>query len=196
MIRPDEFAQLQEPWDPKMLEIAEERMRSNYRRDKLEHFQDVALTMKAALDRLIPQAEDPIDLVGFIDGRIHDPIGRGDRQPGMPDEREAIRIGLEGLDETAQALHTKHFKDLEPEQQDAILRMVQRDQAPGESWRRVPGSYFFERFYNRALAGFYAHPRVWMRIGFYGASYPEGYAWLGKAQVKQRHDRTPGWDRL
>lgn len=195
-ITEEEFRQLMEPWDPRMKAIAEERMATNYSRATLTHFSETqAAIMRAALDRLVPQSEG-VDLVGFIDGRINDALGRGDRQPGMPGEVDVIRIGLKGLDEAAQALHGQSFVELTGEQQDEVLRRVQKNEAPGDAWQRVPASYFFARFYSRALTGYFAHPRVWIRIGFYGASYPEGYAWLGRGQVKQRHERAPGWDRM
>jgi gluconate 2-dehydrogenase gamma chain len=196
MISPNDFKQLQEPWDERMRAIAEERLRTNYAREKLENFtEEEAAIMRAALDRLIPQDEE-IDLVGFIDGRLWDPLGRGDRGVGMPEEKEVLKIGLRGLDESAQTLFATPFIRLEGGQQDEILDQVQDNKAPGESWQQVPGDYFFHRLYSRALTGYYAHPRVWMRIGFYGASYPEGYAWLGRGQVKQRHERAVGWERL
>jgi len=196
LISPEEFGQLREPWDPKMRALAEERIRTNYSRDQLEHFSlEEAVVMRAVLARLIPQGEG-IDLVGFIDGRLWDSIGRGDRRPGMPEEKEVIKTGLRGLTEAARALHQKEFHELTASEQDAILKQVQKGDAPGAAWDRVPGEYFFNRFYARALTGYFSHPLAWMRIGFYGASYPEGYTWLGQGQVKQRQERAPGWDRL
>jgi hypothetical protein len=49
---------------------------------------------------------------------------------------------------------------------------------------------------DKALAGYLAHPDTWARIGFNGPAYPEGYAWIGTAEVVARHDGKPGWDRL
>ena len=33
-------------------------------------------------------------------------------------------------------------------------------------------------------------------IGFMGAAYPEGYVWMNKGEVRQRHARALGWDTL
>jgi gluconate 2-dehydrogenase gamma chain len=195
-ITEEEFRELMEPWDPKMKAIAEQRMTTGYRRERLENFSESeAAIMRAAVDRLIPQAEG-IDIVGFIDGRMWDALGRGDRQPGMPEELEVIRIGIAGLDEAASALFSQPFIELDREAQDEVLRKAQAGEVPGEAWQRVPSGYFFKRFYARALTGYFSHPRAWMRIGFYGSSYPEGYVWLGRGQVKQRHERAMGWERL
>lgn len=191
-----EFRSLKEGWDDRTLEILDERARTNYARDRLEHFTErEAVAMRGALARLIPQTEE-IDLVGFIDGRMWDALGRGDRRPGMPDEIEVLKSGLFGLDEAAEHLHRMTFSELGGEEQDAILRLVQENKAPGGSWTKVPGDYFFQRLYARALTGYYSHPKVWQRIGFYGPSYPEGYLWLSRADVGQRHKRAPGWEKM
>jgi hypothetical protein len=149
--------------------------------------------MAAALERLIPQREE-IDLVGFIDWSVGRPLGRGDRRAGMPDELTLFHLGLEGLDQSAMSEHGATFESLDASQRDLILHAVQRGAAAGEIWERIPSSLFFERFYSKALHGYFAHPRVWARIGFMGPAYPEGYLWLAADEVRMRHERRAGWD--
>jgi gluconate 2-dehydrogenase gamma chain len=193
---PEEFAQLQKNWAPEELAVYNERMATNFSRPELEHFStEEAALMGAVLARLIPEQEG-VDLVGFMDGHVEKNLGRGDRRPGMPPEKELYKLGLQGIDETAQALHGQSFRELGSKEQDAVLKAVQHDEAPGATWEQIKGSYFFERFYAKALHGYFAHPRVWMRIGFPGAAYPEGYVWVNKGEVRQRHERAPGWDTL
>jgi len=193
---PEEFQQLMEPWDEVERTVAEERLLTNFSRANLEQFSaDEAATMATALERLIPQDEG-VDLVGFMDWATGKPLGRGDRRPGMPEEAVLFHQGLSGLDQTSQARYGCRFQELAAEQRDEVLRAVQQGQAEGAVWQSIPGDYFFQRFYGKALQGYFAHPKVWMRIGFMGASYPEGYIWLGRAQVKQRHERQIGWDKL
>jgi hypothetical protein len=60
----------------------------------------------------------------------------------------------------------------------------------------MPAKDFIDRLLDKALAGYLAHPDTWTRIGFTGPAYPEGYAWIGPAEVIARHARKPGWDRL
>ena len=79
-------------------------------------------------------------------------------------------------------------------QRDEVLQAIQEGQAEGEIWKRIPSKYFFIRFYGKALMGYFAHPKAWMRIGFPGPSYLEGYLWVNIGQVRQRHRRQPGWD--
>jgi hypothetical protein len=193
---PEEFDKLMETWDPAMRAIAQERLATNYSRDWLEHFDEAeAATMRALLKQLIPDDEG-IDLVGFIDWAAGRPLGRGDKRPGMPDEVELFKLGLKGLDHTAQEQHGHSFRALDSSQQEALISSMANGSLSGGVWQEIPPDYFLERYYAKALHGYFAHPRVWMRIGFMGASYPEGYTWLSAAQVKMRHERHAGWDKL
>lgn len=195
-LTPEEFQQLSEPWDDKVKLLVKARMEGNFRREHLQQYTpDEAATMRAMLARLIPQ-EEGIDLVGFIDTVTGDPLGRGDKKPGLPEELEFFRLGLQGLNDEAQARHGQRFEVLTVEQQDEILRAVRGNAVLGGVWDKIPADKFFVKLYSKALHGYFAHPKAWMRIGFYGPSYPEGYAWLGAGEVRQRHERAAGWDRL
>jgi hypothetical protein len=194
--KPEEFAQLLENWAPEERRIYDERMATSFKRDKLEHFtaEETAL-LRAVLLRLIPQDEG-VDLVGFSDAYINDPLGRGDRRPGMPEPVELFKLGLQGMDQASEALHRGSFRQLTADQQDAVLRSVANGSAPGAIFQQIPSDYFFERLYSKALHGYFAHPRVWMRIGFPGAAYPEGYVWVNKGETRMRHERRIGWKTL
>ena len=192
----EEFEKLMESWTPAMRALAEQRLSTNYEREPLEHFNpEQAALLRAVLKRLIPEDEG-IDLAGFIDWAVDKPLGRGDRQAGMPAEPELLQQGLLGIDQTAGERYGQWFRELTGEQQDAVLAAVANGGAPGGVWQNIPSDYFFQQLYGKALHGYFAHPRVWMRIGFPGASYPEGYLWLGLAGTKQRHERRAGWDKL
>jgi hypothetical protein len=192
----DEYQQLMKRWDDVERQVIEERLKTNYARAHLEQFSDdEASTLAAVLQRLIPQDEG-IDLVGFLDWAVGKPLGRGDRQPNMPDEPDLFHQGLQGVDETSQARFGKRFRDLSGDQQDQVLRSIQEGQAEGQVWQRIPSHMFFIRFYSKALMGYFSHPKAWMRIGFPGPAYPEGYLWVNAGQVKQRHLRKPGWDKF
>ncbi|MBM3925670.1 MAG: gluconate 2-dehydrogenase subunit 3 family protein [SAR202 cluster bacterium] len=193
---PDEYQKLMQRWDGVERQVIENRLKTNYSRPRLEQFSDdEATTLAAILQRLIPQDEG-IDLVGFLDWAVGKPLGRGDRQPDMPDEPELFHQGLQGISQTAQAKFSKPFLQLSLDQQDEVLRSIQKGHAEGQVWQRIPSSAFFLRLYAKALMGYFAHPKAWMRIGFPGPAYPEGYLWLTAGQTKQRHRRQPGWDKF
>ena len=190
---PEEFQQLAKPWDDKTRAIINERLNTNFGRAALEVFtKEEAITMKAMIGRLIPHQEG-IDLVGYMDWAAPLPLGRGDKAPDAPGEPELYKIGLQKLEESCLLRHDTRFADTGPQHQDQLITDMQKGEL---EWEGLKSDYFFERFYGKLLNGYFAHPRVWMRIGFMGPAYPEGYAWLNRPQVKARHEREPGWDRL
>ena len=194
--KPEEFAQLLENWAPEERAIYDERMASSFARERLENFsEDEAALMRAVLKRLIPEDEG-VDLVGFIDAYVDNPLGRGDRKPGMPETKELFKLGLQGIDQSSGEMHAKPFRELDGDAQDAVLRAISNGSAPGAVFRQIPSDYFFQRFYGKALHGYFAHPLVWMRIGFPGAAYPEGYVWVNKGETRMRHQRRIGWKTL
>jgi hypothetical protein len=194
--KPEEFAELLSNWAPEERAIYDERMASNFAREKLQNFSvEEAALMRTVLKRLIPEDEG-VDLVGFIDAYVDEPLGRGDRKPGMPGPKELFQLGLQGIDQCSQSVHGGSFSQLEDDEQDSVLRAVSNGSAPGAIFKQIPSDYFFERFYGKALHGYFSHPRVWMRIGFPGAAYPEGYVWVNKGETRMRHERRIGWKTL
>jgi hypothetical protein len=173
---------------PKERAVIEERRRSGYRRDALEHY-DGALEpeLRALLARLLPGVPDSIDLAAFVDAHAEDPIGRGDRSPGLPPVAELFRLGL-------QALTDLGFARLPAEEQDGLIARMRHGQADEEL--RLPAKEFVDRLLVKALAGYLAHPDIWERIGFNGPAYPNGYAWINPTAAARRHEGFPGASRL
>jgi hypothetical protein len=60
----------------------------------------------------------------------------------------------------------------------------------------LPAKLFIDRLLDKALTGYLAHPDTWVRVGFHGPAYPVGYAWIGPAAAKARHDQKRGWESL
>ncbi|HPL62481.1 MAG TPA: gluconate 2-dehydrogenase subunit 3 family protein [Syntrophales bacterium] len=184
-----------ENWDAPTRRIIEERMEAGFTRERLELFTpDEAALLKSVLDRLIPQDEgERVDLVGFLDWAVGKPLGRGDRREGMPPEEDLFRKGLSGIEGSAQAAFGKRFAELGGDEQDRLLTAVQEGSAPGPVWDEIPSSCFFSVLLTKALTGYCAHPLVWLRMGFPGPSYPEGYVWITGMEIQQRRRRFPGW---
>jgi hypothetical protein len=114
-------------------------------------------------------------------------MGRGDRRDGLPPEPELFAAGLAALAAAGFAERT------EEEQRDLVGRM-RRGEADSELG--VPAKDFVDRLLDKALAGYLAHPDTWVRIGFTGPAYPDGYAWIGPAEAVARRDKKRRWDRL
>lgn len=173
---------------PKERAIVEERRQTGYRRDRFEHFGgELEAALRALIERLLPGAPESIDLAAFVDAHADDPIGRGDRPPGLPPNAELLRSGL-------RALADRGFARGAPDEQDRLISRMRRGEADDDLG--LPAKEFVDRLLVRALAGYLAHPDTWERIGFNGPAYPEGYSWIGRTGAARRHEKFPGAARL
>ena len=130
---------------------------------------------------------DSIDLAAFVDAHVENPLGRGDRGPGLPPIPVLFQQGLE-------ALARRNFTELETKEQEELIRRMRHGEADEELG--LQAKEFVDRLLVKALAGYLAHPDSWERIGFNGPAYPGGYAWLSPPAVVRRHERFAGATRL
>lgn len=144
-------------------------------------------TLAAVAGRIIPQPdrseETKILIVPWIDEMLYEDQRDGYRYEELPPQREAWRLGLAGIDETARALFSgKAFVELEPLSQDAVLTRIAGGDAPGAVWERMPAARFFKSVLSITLVKiYYAHPLAWNEIGYNGPSSPRGHVrkWEG-----------------
>lgn len=167
--------------------IVDERRRTGYHLDRFERYGHVEPELRALIGRLLPGVPEAIDLAAFVDAHADDPIGRGDRPPGLPPIPDLFRLGLETLRDFG-------FAQSPREEQDRLIHRMRRGHADEELG--LPAKEFVDRLLVKALAGYLAHPDTWERIGFNGPSYPNGYAWITPGAVARRHEGFPGASRL
>jgi hypothetical protein len=144
-------------------------------------------TLAAVVERIIPQPdrseETKIPVVPWIDEKLYEDKRDGYRYEELPPQREAWRMGLAGIDETARALFDgKAFVELDPLSQDAVLARVAGGDAPGAVWERMPAGRFFKSVLSITVVKiYYAHPLAWNEIGYNGPSSPRGHVrkWEG-----------------
>jgi Gluconate 2-dehydrogenase subunit 3 len=149
--------------------------------------EDEARTLAAVAERIIPQPDrsddEKVPIVPWIDEKLYEDRRNGYRYEELPPQREAWRLGIKGIDETAQALFDgKLFADLDPLSQDVVLTHVERGRAPGAVWERMPAARFFTSVLSITIAKiYYAHPLAWNEIGYNGPSSPRGHVrkWEG-----------------
>lgn len=153
---------------------------------------DALLTLRAACARLVPQPhrEDPIDVAGCIDQRLADATGNGWRYDSMPPDAEAYAAGLAGLDETAHLRHGAAFHELEVSRQDEVLCAVQRGEAQGKIWERIPAPRFFEELLAESVEFYYSHPQAQEEIGYVGMADAPGWQAIGLDQLEPREPRA------
>jgi hypothetical protein len=146
-----------------------------------------ARTLAAVAERIVPQPDrsgiEKVPIVPWIDEKLYEDNRDGYRYEELPPQREGWRLGLEGIDETARVLFDgKNFCDLDPLSQDVVLQHVERGDAPGATWARLPAARFFKSVLSITVVKvYYAHPAAWNEIGYGGPSSPRGHVrkWEG-----------------
>ena len=136
----------------------------------------------ALLDRLMGQDDvgpnkdlDPrrIDLVRMVDGRLAEGETDGWHYDTMPQDDQAWRDTLAGLDEDARQRYGRGFAACALEEQRELLSAVQGWQ--DERWHGMVPKQVWSLWTRYAATAFYSHPEAWNEIGFSGPAYPRGY---------------------
>ena len=165
-------------WDPATRRVVLDRV---YNVPQFRYFNEhERATLEALCARVIPQDGRPADrrvpIAPWIDQRCMRRSEAGFRFDNMPPDEVAWTWGLQGLDETAQALHGKPFVDLDGARQDSVLQAIRAGDPPGAIWGRLPAQRWWIFIALRQISGvYYAHPYAWDEIGFGGPAYPRGY---------------------
>ncbi|MDB5233034.1 MAG: hypothetical protein JWR44_27 [Hymenobacter sp.] len=123
-----------------------------------------------------------------MDQRLADGRADGWRYDALPPDREALRMGLGGIQEIAQALFQADFMALPVQQQDAVLQALADVNPPGTTWKNLDSGRFFEELLAELTETYYAHPLAQEEIGYVGmADLP---AWT-KIGLDEKEDREP-----
>ncbi len=158
-------------------------------------------TVRAVAARIVPQRSEGalIPVAALVDRKLHYGISDGYRVSGMPREGEAWRLGLEATDAEACRACGTQFVGLTENQQDALLRRMEKGELGGREWGSMkPGDFFRKRLARDIVLAYYAHPAAWNEIGWGGPASPRGYVRLGfndrdpwePAEAKTEHDAS------
>lgn len=158
-------------------------------------------TLEAVADRIIPQSdrtrEQKVPIVPWIDAKLFHDRRDGYRYEGIPPQREAWRLAIQGFDQTAQSVYGRAFIELDAAQQDEVLHRIENGDAIGEAWRVMPARSFFKTVLCICVAkAYYSHPTAWNEIGYSGPSSPRGHVriWIGGVDPWEPHERATRWD--
>jgi hypothetical protein len=155
---------------------------------------DEEATARALCDRLLAQDGEPrIPVVESVDARLLSHQGDGYRYDDMPEDGEAWKRSLRGLDQDARSACDAKFCDLQPNTQRHLVEQVRL--AKGD-WHGLPAARVFSLWMRYVTTAFYAHPWAWNEIGFPGPAYPRGYKalTLGRREpfeVREQQPRDP-----
>jgi hypothetical protein len=116
---------------------------------------------------------DPVPVVALIDARLAEQETDGWRYDDMPDDGEAWRASLAGLDLDAKQRAGTTFATCPWADQAALLQAVQ--DRGSDDWHGMPAGHVWSLWTRYACTAFYAHPHAWNEIGFPGPAYPRGY---------------------
>src|SRR5688572_17348306 len=134
-------------WDDQTREVVRKRLEEIPPIRFFTH--EEARTLTAVAERIIPQPDradaEKIPIVPWIDEKLYEDKRDGYRYEEMPQQRDAWRLGLKGINESAQALfEEKQFADLDRRSQDVVLTHVARGAPPGNTWQLLSAARFFK----------------------------------------------------
>lgn len=158
--------------------------------------------MQAVCDRLLPQDDrdegHKIPVINYIDDRLYNRRIDGYRFEDMPPDHEAHRLGLQAIEAIARHLYHASFVELEPLQQDTVLKSIHDAQPPAahDIWQKMPIHRFWLLLMQDVIDAYYSHPYAWDEIGFGGPAYPRGYMRLegGKSEPWEVAEQRYEWD--
>jgi hypothetical protein len=132
----------------------------------------------ALADRLLGLSDGPaVPVAQLVDQRLADQETDGWRYADMPEDGQAWRDSLAGLNAGAAARFDSGFADCSPKEQDALIQNVQ-DLGAGQ-WHGLVAAHVWSLWTRYTCTAFYAHPSSWSEIGFPGPAYPRGYKNVG-----------------
>lgn len=149
----------------------------------------------ALFDRLLALDNDTrVPVVAMVDARLAEGQTDGWRYDDMPEDGQAWRASLAGLDEDAMSTGGTAFAVSAPEIQDQVIGNVQ-DTGQGE-WHDMNAEHVWSLWTRYACTAFYAHPHAWNEMGFPGPAYPRGYKNPGvdSREPFEVRDARPGFD--
>jgi hypothetical protein len=134
-------------------------------------------TGRALVDCLLAQYTDPrVPVLELIDARLVAGEGDGYRYDGMPEDRDAWRRSIAGIDRDACLRFGRSFAETSRRERQAIVESIHDDDG---TWHGMPAKRVFSLWMRYACAAFYSHPAAWNEIGFGGPAYPRGYKNIG-----------------
>jgi hypothetical protein len=119
----------------------------------------------------------PVPVVAMIDARLAEQETDGWRYADMPEDGQAWRISLAGLENDAAERFQTSFSAVSVERRDGLIGRIRNLDA--RPWHGLPAGHVWSLWTRYACTAFYSHPYAWNEIGFPGPAYPRGYKNLG-----------------
>lgn len=139
--------------------------------------------LRAFCDTVLAQDVEPrVPVAEAVDSKLADGRLDGYQYADMPDDRDAFRMVLRALDETAARDYGKaSFDAADPQTREAIIEAFSHGSLTGATWDTLNVKRAWSVCMRMVLSSFYSHPWAWNEIGFGGPAYPRGFMRLGGA---------------
>ncbi|GEL19932.1 gluconate 2-dehydrogenase subunit 3 family protein [Pseudonocardia asaccharolytica] len=136
--------------------------------------------LRAFCDTALAQETEPrIPVAETVDAKLADGRLDGYQYAGMPDDRDAWRLVLRGLDHTARQAYRCSFAECDTRRRENIVREFAHGRLVGGPWDELNVPRAWSVVMRAVLSAFYSHPWAWNEIGFGGPAYPRGFLRLG-----------------
>jgi len=165
-------------WDDQTREVVRKRLEEI---PPIRFFtENEARTLKAVAELIVPQPDraetEKVPIVPHIDEKLFKDQRDGYRYEDLPEQREAWRMGLKGIDDSAREFFGAKFIELDSTSQNNILERVEKGDVSGGVWQKMSAKRFFKRVLCGAVIKiYYSHPLAWNEIGYNGPSSPRGH---------------------
>jgi len=172
-------------WDDQTREVIKKRLEEI---PPIRFFTETeAKVLAVVAECIIPQTDraetEKIPIVPRIDEKLFKDERDGYRYEDLPEQREAWRIGLKGIDDAAREIFGgKTFIELDSASQDTVLKLIGEGKVSGGVWEKMSAERFFKSVLcSTIIKMYYSHPLAWNEIGYNGPSSPRGHVrkWEG-----------------
>ena len=147
-------------------------------------------TLRALVDRILPQPEPRVDIAARMDEGLATQPGDGWRFADLPPDQDSYRQGLDTLEDRAGAAFGRSFAALDADRQDELLASLPKGQGsteppPGPGRLGPHGmALWFEDLRANVVRVYMSHPLAMARVGYSGIGYGgDGPRLQGFAQV-------------
>lgn len=175
-------------WNDKTREVIDARLRTQ-REPRFFNVHELA-TVQAIAAIITPQPAHraPVPVAELIDHKLYIDRQDGYRAADMPRERAAWRRAIAALDAESNSAHGRPFRELEPGEQEGLLRRMEQGDLHDAAWDGMPPKTFFtQRLLTDVVDAYWSYPTAWSEMGYGGPASPRGYVRLGL-------DETDPWE--
>jgi len=174
-------------WDAATTQVVQARMDVSVQMTFFR-FEEQA-TVRRFCDVVMAQDCEPrVPVAELVDAKLCAGHLDGFQYDDMPDDRDAWRMVLSGLDTVARERYALSFAECDITDAERIVIDFSASTLKGHPWEELNEPRAWSVCHRAILSAFYSHPWAWNEIGFGGPAYPQGYMRLGPLSILEPHE--------